>query len=328
VTKKNSPLAIPNPSAIENTRWSPADVISHYSYQNPHSDLYSFLGQWSDLGSYLNVGYSNPGERHWSPKSHLRLVERVASGLLAIYKSGLSKSSPDSSKHSPLCLLDIASGRGGPAIYAHQHYGLSVLGIDLTPFNVSCSIRNAADRHLSEHLTFICGDATQLPIKDGKYPMAWSIESPAHFRDKHRFLKEAARVLQPGGVLAFADLLVVERIVMASRRNRKIYEDFLEAWDAPNLLTIRKYRTALADAEFELCDLEVATSRNLRHFEWYCRNLGFLFKTPVFYRIYKGIVKESAGVDLDGVRDLIVKSYRALRLGLIDYGIFWAVKHP
>jgi len=311
--------AAPSGLCLQNELWHENDVRNHYSYGNSHSDLYRYLGQWSDLLTYLNVGYSLPNERHWSKKSHMRLVDRVATRLLAIHASGRFESPPH--------MLDIASGRGGPAIRAHKRYGLKVRGIDLTDFNVLRASRNSAEAKCSDQVTFEKGDATDLKnINDASFSLAWSIESPAHFKDKPRFLKAAARVLKRGGAFALADLLVVDRVATRSEHNRRVAQDFMQAWDVPNLMTLDGYRAALGEAGFELCDLEIATSRNLDYFTNYCRIFGVLFETPPLFGTYKAYLRRRVGVDLDNVYDHVVKSYRALRLGMIDYGIFWARK--
>ncbi len=321
MSARNSPVGAPDASAIRNEHWADDDVRRHYSYGNSHSDLYRFLGQWSDLGTYLNIGYSDSRQRHWSKKAHLRLIDRIAEGLLALHNTGPYKGDD------PPRLLDIASGRGGPAIRAHQKYGMDVCGLDFTSFNVRRANHNSATRKISpEHVGFTEGDALKLPVRNREYSLAWSIEAPAHFKDKGRFLKEAARVLKPRGAFAFADLLVVDRVVNASERNRRIYRGFLDAWDVPYLETIHSYRAKITKAGFTLRETEICTAKNLRYFEQYCRIFALFFRTPPLYRMYKGYVKARAGVDLDNVYEHVTRSYRALRLGMIDYGIFWAVR--
>ena len=228
-------------SAVVNSNWKFDDVRNQYSYANSHSDLYRYLTQWADFGAYLNIGYSRPGQEHDSPDAHERLIDRVATGLLDLRAKGQY---PDDLK-----LLDIASGRGGPAIYAHQKYGLEVVGVDFTPNNLRRATRNSKDKQVWPKVQFIEGNADCLPIKSKSYSLAWSIESPAHFEHKAAFLSEAARVLKPGGAFAFADLLRKWRAT-ESTKSRRICEEFLRVWDVPNLQT--RYQAEIAMAGFKL----------------------------------------------------------------------------
>ena len=71
----------------------------------PHADLYLYLGQWSDMEAYLNVGYSHPGQYHLHVSSHVRLINRLADGLLDLHTATADRR-----------LLDIAAGRGGAGL--------------------------------------------------------------------------------------------------------------------------------------------------------------------------------------------------------------------
>jgi SAM-dependent methyltransferase len=301
--------------AVKNLAWAVNDVHGQYSYRNPHADLYLYLGQWSDMESYLNVGYSNPGQYHLHVSSHLRLINRLADGLLTLHAAG-----PHAADHR---LLDIAAGRGGAALHARQRYGLEVVGVDITPYNVH---RAAANAQVWPDVCFNMGDALRLPLADESFSMAWSIESPAHFSDKPAFLRETRRVLKPGGTFTFADLLAVDPVVTASPENRQIYTDFLQAWDVPYLETFNSYRQALAAAGFDLRRAEIVTRYNLDILNRDCVIFLWLSKFKRAYRLYRRYLRWRTGANIDNVYAHVLASHRALRLGMIDYGLFWAVR--
>ncbi|MBN1993913.1 MAG: methyltransferase domain-containing protein [Anaerolineae bacterium] len=304
--------------AVKNPTWRVSDVHGQYSYRNAHADLYSYLGQWSDMESYLNVGYSNPGQYHLHANSHLRLINRLADGLLDLHAAGRHAADHH--------LLDIASGRGGAAIHARQRYGLKVVGLDLTPYNARRAARNARHQQVWPQVCFGMGHAHCLPLADASFALAWSIESPAHFADKPAFLQEARRVLKSGGVFAFADLLVVNKIAMASAENRQIYDEFLRVWDVPYLETLDSYKEALIGAGFEPHRAEIVTKYNLDILNRDCIIFLWLSKFRWLYQLYKRYLKWRTGANLDHVYEHVLASHCALRLGMIDYGLFWAVK--
>jgi len=295
-----------------------SDVHGQYSYTNPHADLYLYLNQWSDMESYLNVGYSRPGQYHLHPGSHRRLINRLAEGLLDLHAAG-----PHAAEHH---LLDIAAGRGGAAIHARQRYGLRVTGVDITPYNARRATANAREQGVWPEVRFNMGNSMRLPLADASFPLVWSIESPAHFPDKPAFLREAARVLKPGGAFTMADLLVVEEVANASAENRQIYHDFLEMWDVPYLETFHSYKTAMYAAGLELKRAEIVTRYNLDILNRDCVLFLWLSKPAWLYNTYKRYLAWRTGANLDHVYRHVLASHRALKLGMIDYGLFWAVK--
>lgn len=312
-------MALPNSARqLQNPGWSVTDVHGQYSYRNPHADLYRYLSQWSDMESYLNVGYSRPGQYHLHVSSHLRLINRLADGLLALHAAGPHAAEPR--------LLDIASGRGGAAMQARRRYGWQVTGVDITPYNAQRAGDNVKKNRLWPQVRFSMGDSLRLPLADGSFPLVWSIESPAHFPDKPTFLREAARVLKPGGAFTFADLLVVDDVATASAENRQIYAEFLRVWDVPYLETFDSYRQAVAGAGLELRRAEIVTRYNLDILNRDCGIFLWLSRFGWLYRNYGRYLQWRTGANLDNVYEHVLGSHRALRLGMIDYGLFWAVK--
>jgi ubiquinone/menaquinone biosynthesis C-methylase UbiE len=303
---------------VKNPTWSVGDVHGQYSYSNPHADLYRYLSQWSDMESYLNVGYSRPGQYHLHVNSHLRLINRLADGLLDLHAAG-----PHAADRR---LLDVAAGRGGAAIHARRRYGLEVTGVDITPYNAHRADRNARQKGIWPHVRFNMGNAHRLPLADASFSLAWSIESPAHFADKPTFLKEVGRVLKPGGALTWADLLVVEKVATASPENRQIYAEFLRVWDVPYLESFDSYRQTLVEAGFELRRSEIVTRYNLDILNRDCLIFLWLSRFHWLYHWYGRYLKWRTGANLDHVYEHVLGSHRALRLGMIDYGLFWAVR--
>jgi SAM-dependent methyltransferase len=313
-------LSLTQPIAreVKNPTWTVGDVHGQYSYSSPHADLYRYLSQWSDMESYLNVGYSRPGQYHLHVSSHLRLINRLADGLLDLHAAGPHRADRR--------LLDVAAGRGGAAIHAHRRYGLEVVGLDITPYNAHRADQNAREKGAWPQVRFNMGNAHRLPLADASFSLAWSIESPAHFADKPAFLREVGRVLKSGGVFTWADLLVVEPVATASVENRHIYDEFLRVWDVPYLETFDSYQQALTGAGLELRRAEIVTRYNLDILNRDCIIFLWLARFGWLYRWYGRYLKWRTGANLDHVYEHVLASHRALRLGMIDYGLFWAVR--
>jgi SAM-dependent methyltransferase len=103
-------------------------------------------------------------------------------------------------------VLDVGCGLGGAARYLAT-LGCRVVGVDLT----ECYCRMAA--HLSrlvglEGQTRFCrADAVRLPFAEASFDLVWTEHTQMNVADKARFYGEIARVLRPGGRLAFYDIL-------------------------------------------------------------------------------------------------------------------------
>ena len=132
--------------------------------------------------------------------------------------------------------------------------------------------------------------------------------------------------MKPGGVFTFADLLVVDDIAKASAENRQIYEEFLRVWDVPYLESFASYQQAIAEAGLELRRSEIVTRYNLDILNRDCVIFLWLSKPRWLYKLYGRYLKWRTGANLDHVYEHVLASHRALQLGMIDYGLFWAAR--
>ena len=306
--------------SLRNPSWTRTGVVGQYSDGNPHADLYRFLELVTDVHRHLNVGYSRVHHVHLHPSTHLRLIDRLGDGLLAQLHS------TNGHRAAPERLLDIGAGRGGAALRARSRYGWRVTGVDFCPNNARVATANARAAGVWPAVRFLLADAHTLPVAAGSFRLAWSIEAPAHFADKGVFLDEAARVLAPGGALAFCDLLAVWPAVAASRADRAAYERFLEVWDVPYLESRDSYVDALRRAGLELRRSEIVTRRNLDILRRWCGTFLHVSRVPRLYHALRGPVERRTGANLDHVLDHVRRSHDALSRGLIDYGLFWALR--
>ncbi len=104
-------------------------------------------------------------------------------------------------------VLDVCSGMGGPARYLAWHYGCRVTGLDLTESRYQGALRLTRLVGLHEQVDFRLGDALEMPFADASFDVAIGQEAFAHVPDKPRLIAECARVVRPGGVIAFTDIL-------------------------------------------------------------------------------------------------------------------------
>lgn len=106
-------------------------------------------------------------------------------------------------------VLDVCSGMGGPARWLAQRHGCRVTGLDFTPSRVEGARRLTQSVRLDHLVDFVQGDATAMPFAAASFDVVIGQEAWCHIPDKGALIAECARVLRPGGRMAFTDILTI-----------------------------------------------------------------------------------------------------------------------
>jgi ubiquinone/menaquinone biosynthesis C-methylase UbiE len=101
-------------------------------------------------------------------------------------------------------LADIGCGPGAAARRAAR-LGASVVGIDPAP--AMLRVARLLTRRSGHGIRYVEGTAEALPLPDSSVSVAWSISCVHHWADVDAGLREARRVLKPGG-----RLVAIERL--------------------------------------------------------------------------------------------------------------------
>ncbi len=101
--------------------------------------------------------------------------------------------------------LDVATG-GGHTGLALARQGARVILLDLTMRMLQAARRAAADRGVVP-VGLLAADAEALPLADGCVGLVTCRIAPHHFAEPEAFVREVARVLEPGGRLLLLDSL-------------------------------------------------------------------------------------------------------------------------
>jgi sarcosine/dimethylglycine N-methyltransferase len=104
-------------------------------------------------------------------------------------------------------VVDVCSGMGGPARYLAYHRGCRVTGLDITTSRHEGAIRLTRMVKLDHRVDFHLGNALDMPFADATFDVVIGQEAFAHVPDKPRLIAECARVVKPGGAIAFTDIL-------------------------------------------------------------------------------------------------------------------------
>jgi SAM-dependent methyltransferase len=148
-----------------------------------------------DLMTFLNLGYlASPGELGIEDREDI--ADRVSERLYdqVVHDVNLTGRA----------VAEVGCGPGaGSAHLARTHSPASFVGID---FNTGM-IAWCRKHYKEPNLSFLQGDALDLPIADGSVDVVINIESSHCYPSRLQFFQEVARVLTSGGTFLFADVI-------------------------------------------------------------------------------------------------------------------------
>ena len=81
----------------------------------------------------------------------------------------------------------------------------SMVGVDATEAVVERGRRLTHEEGLDDRIRFIHADACQSGLPSASADFVWSEDAWCYVADKQRLISEAARIVRPGGVIAFTD---------------------------------------------------------------------------------------------------------------------------
>ena len=104
-------------------------------------------------------------------------------------------------------VLDMGCGTGVAArtIARRVNFSGRVTGIDLSPYLVEAAKRLADEEGLGDRVQFRSGDTRDLDIPDGRFDAVVAHTLVSHVQEALTVIKEAARVVKPGGLIAVFD---------------------------------------------------------------------------------------------------------------------------
>jgi len=150
-------------------------------------------------------------------------------------------------------VLDLGSGAGLDVLLSARRVapGGHAYGVDMTDEMLALANDNAQKAGVA-NATFLKGTIENVPLPDASVDVVISNCVINLAEDKAAVIKEAFRVLRPGGMFAVADMVELETLDPTVKKS-------LDSWAGclSGTIPINDYRTALLEAGFQDPDFQV-----------------------------------------------------------------------
>lgn len=156
--------------SMERTRAVLADVQGVYS--GPEGDLWKLI-----MGEQIHIG-------------------GFQQSMILAGKAGIAKGEK---------VLDLCSALGAGLRFLARFHGAKGYGLDATEAMLSKARAATAADGLSDSIEYRLGDVRSIPWPDGFFDVVWGEDAWCYVEDKESMIREAGRVLRPGGRVAFSD---------------------------------------------------------------------------------------------------------------------------
>jgi len=216
-------------------------------------------------------------------------------------------------------ILDAGCGIGGSSIWLAKEKNCFATGISLNESQVNKAIALARKFGVTEKVLFEKKDYTNTFYPAGSFDIVWAIESVCYADDKSDFLKEAYRVLKPGGRLIIADFFKKKDLDQDETDRVKKWAG---CWAINDFSTKEEFDEKLKENRFHGIAWENATDAILPSAKKLYRSY---FLGIVGAKLYQFFIPRATELGRNSVHSAYLQ-YSTLRNGLWKYQIVKALK--
>lgn len=218
-------------------------------------------------------------------------------------------------------VLDVGTGRGGLPIWIAERVGADVHGIDIDRLHIDEAKENARRRGVESNTTFENGNFLDIPYPDDSFDALTGIETVCHTEKKKAFLREARRVLKPGGTLLISDGFVNKPELTADEE--EVMRKLADGWAVPRFSHVGDFRTALEDVGFTNVEFDDHRDSILPSSR---RQLLLSLAITPLLKVASAVNLKSESSVRQGIA--LYHQYDAIKSGLAVHGDFRATLEP
>ncbi|TVP92689.1 MAG: class I SAM-dependent methyltransferase [Thioalkalivibrio sp.] len=157
-------------------------------------------------------------------------------------------------------VLDLGAGYGGSARYLADNHGCRVTALNLSEVENERNRSINKARGLDSLIEVVDGSFESVSAPDAEFDVVWSQDAFLHSGAREQVMREALRVLKPGGVLIFTDPMADDACPEG------VLDPILERIHLDSLGSPGFYQQTAADLGFKPIGFEDHTPQLPRHY--------------------------------------------------------------
>ncbi|MCK6542559.1 methyltransferase domain-containing protein [bacterium] len=215
-------------------------------------------------------------------------------------------------------ILDAGCGVGGSGIFLAKTLGCYTVGLTLSHRQKKRAEENALRYNVSERTEFHLMDYGHTTLDGETFDIVWGCESICYADNKEQFIKEAFRLLKPGGRLVMADFMVPH----FDNNAHPLVRNWLDGWSVNYLETKERFGDFMENAGFQKIRFRDISDNIMNT----VKLLGKMYYFGKLYQVYRFIFGlERTAVSIGNI-NASRWQYLSKKENLWIYGLFSATK--